>query len=81
MLPRSLTVPPGVPNFMTRERRLSPGPVTLEGRAWSGHGQIVAVEVSTDGGDQFEPADLGELLGELRGAAGDSPGTRHPEST
>jgi sulfane dehydrogenase subunit SoxC len=64
MLPRSLTVPPGVPDFMTRERRLSPGPVTLEGRAWSGHGQIVAVEVSTDGGDQFEPADLGEPLGE-----------------
>jgi sulfane dehydrogenase subunit SoxC len=64
MLPRSLTVPPGVPDFMSRERRLSPGPVTLEGRAWSGHGEIVAVEVSTDGGDQFASAELEEPLGE-----------------
>jgi sulfane dehydrogenase subunit SoxC len=64
MLPRSLTVPPGVPDFLTRERRLSPGPVTLEGRAWSGHGEIVAVEVSTDGGDRFASADLEEPLGE-----------------
>lgn len=63
MLPRSLTVPPGVPDFMTRERRLSPGPVTLEGRAWSGHGEIVGVGVSTDGGESFAPAELDEPLG------------------
>ena len=31
MLPRSLMVPPGVPDFMTRERHLEPGPVTLTG--------------------------------------------------
>ena len=31
MLPRSLMVPPGVPDFMTRERHLEPGPVTLRG--------------------------------------------------
>ena len=30
MLPRSLMVPPGVPDFMTRERHLEPGPVTLD---------------------------------------------------
>jgi sulfane dehydrogenase subunit SoxC len=64
MLPRSLTVPPGVPDFMTRERRLESGPVTLEGRAWSGHGGIVAVEVSTDGGIVFAPAELDAALGE-----------------
>lgn len=63
MLPRSLSVPPGVPDFLTRERRLSPGPVTLEGRAWSGHGEIVEVGVSTDGGESFAPAELDEPLG------------------
>jgi sulfane dehydrogenase subunit SoxC len=64
MLPRSLTVPPGVPDFMTRERRLEPGPVTLKGRAWSGYGPIERVEVSTDGGASFAPADLEPPLGD-----------------
>ena len=64
MPPRSLTVPPGVPEFLTRERVLDTGPVTLHGRAWSGQGQIVAVEVSTDGGESFTPAELEEPLGE-----------------
>jgi DMSO/TMAO reductase YedYZ molybdopterin-dependent catalytic subunit len=63
MLPRSLMVPPGVPDFMTRERRLEPGPVTLEGRAWSGQGQIERVEVSTDGGATFADAELAAPLG------------------
>ena len=40
MLPRSLMVPPGVPDFMTRTRHVEPGPTTLTGRAWSGHGRI-----------------------------------------
>ena len=40
MLPRSLMVPPGVPDFMTRARFVKPGPVTVTGRAWSGHGPI-----------------------------------------
>ena len=64
MLPRSLTVPPGVPDFMTRERHLEPGPVTLAGRAWSGQAPIERVEVSTDGGAGFAPAELDEPLGE-----------------
>src|SRR5918994_4331696 len=38
MLPRSLTVPPGVPDFMTRTRHLAPGRTTLSGKAWSGQG-------------------------------------------
>ena len=58
MLPRSLMVPPGVPDFMTRTRHLSPGTTTLTGRAWSGHGGIERVELSTDGGATFEPAVL-----------------------
>jgi DMSO/TMAO reductase YedYZ molybdopterin-dependent catalytic subunit len=64
MLPRSLTVPPGVPDFMSRARHLAPGPVTLEGRAWSGLAPIERVEVSTDGGASFAEAELGAPLGE-----------------
>jgi sulfane dehydrogenase subunit SoxC len=64
MLPRSLTVPPGIPDFLTRERQIEPGPVTLQGRAWSGHGPIERVEVSTDGGQSFADARLEEPLGE-----------------
>jgi DMSO/TMAO reductase YedYZ molybdopterin-dependent catalytic subunit len=64
MLPRSLTVPPGIPDFMTRERVLEPGPVTLQGRAWSGRGPIERVEVSTDNGASFADAGLEEPLGE-----------------
>jgi DMSO/TMAO reductase YedYZ molybdopterin-dependent catalytic subunit len=63
MLPRSLMVPPGVPDFMSRERHLEPGPVAVTGRAWSGRGPIERVEVSTDGGATFVPADLDEPLG------------------
>jgi sulfane dehydrogenase subunit SoxC len=64
MLPRSLTVPPGVPDFLTRERRLEAGPVSLQGRAWSGYGPIERVEVSTDGGRTFGDARLEDPLGE-----------------
>jgi sulfane dehydrogenase subunit SoxC len=64
MLPRSLMVPPGVPDFMTRERHLEPGPVVLSGRAWSGRGQIAEVAVSTDGAATFAKATLEEPLGE-----------------
>jgi sulfane dehydrogenase subunit SoxC len=63
MLPRSLMIPPGVPEFMTRERHLEPGPVTLTGRAWSGHRPIERVEVSTDDGASFDAAVLGPALG------------------
>jgi sulfane dehydrogenase subunit SoxC len=63
MLPRSLMVPPGVPDFQTRERYLDPGSTALSGRAWSGFGEIESVEVSTDGGDSFAAATLEEPLG------------------
>jgi sulfane dehydrogenase subunit SoxC len=63
MQPRSLVVPPGVPEFMTRERHLEPGPVTLTGRAWSGRGPIERVEVSTDDGATFGDAALDAPLG------------------
>jgi sulfane dehydrogenase subunit SoxC len=64
MLPRSLMVPPGVPDFLTRERHVEAGPTFLRGRAWSGFGAIQRVEVSTDGGAGFAEAELEEPLGE-----------------
>jgi DMSO/TMAO reductase YedYZ molybdopterin-dependent catalytic subunit len=56
--PRSLMVPPGIPDFMTRERIVERGQVSLEGRAWSGRGAIARVEVSTDGGRTWADAVL-----------------------
>jgi DMSO/TMAO reductase YedYZ molybdopterin-dependent catalytic subunit len=58
MLPRALMAPPGVPEFLTRERRLAAGPCVLEGRAWSGRAPVASVDVSTDGGRTWEPAEL-----------------------
>jgi sulfane dehydrogenase subunit SoxC len=58
MFPRSLIVPPGIPEFETRERLLPPGRVTLEGRAWSGWAPIAKVEVSVDGGTTWSDAAL-----------------------
>jgi DMSO/TMAO reductase YedYZ molybdopterin-dependent catalytic subunit len=55
---RALLVPPGFPDFMSRTRVVRPGPVPLEGRAWSGQAPVTAVEVSTDGGAKWHPAGL-----------------------
>jgi sulfane dehydrogenase subunit SoxC len=56
--PRALLVPPGFPDFMSRRRVVRSGPVRIEGRAWSGWAPVSKVEVSIDGGDTWEPADL-----------------------
>jgi len=58
MQPRSLLVPPGIPEFFTRERTVRAGEVQLEGRAWSGHAPVAAVEVSDDGGATWSDAKL-----------------------
>ena len=63
MEPRSLMVPPGIPDFLTRRRFLAPGRVRLEGRAWSGWGPIERVEVSADGGATWADAALGDPPG------------------
>ena len=55
---RSLIAPPGIPSFPERERVLTPGPVMLEGRAWSGSGPVERVEVSVDGCATWEAARL-----------------------
>ncbi|SHH01996.1 sulfite oxidase [Marivita hallyeonensis] len=57
ILVKSLIKPPGVPDWVTRKRWLVAGPVTLEGRAWSGGGvPIESVEVFLDG--VWQEADL-----------------------
>ena len=52
---RSLMVPPGIPSFPERERTLTAGLVTLEGRAGRS-GSIERVEVSSDGGVTWQDA-------------------------
>ena len=58
MLPRSLIVPPGIPEFLSRDRTLPAGEVLLQGRAWSGHALVDSVDVSVDGGASWAPAEL-----------------------
>jgi Mo-co oxidoreductase dimerisation domain len=59
MLPRALMTPPGIPDFYTRERFVAVGPCRLEGRAWSGWGEITAVQVSVDDGGSWHDAEVG----------------------
>ncbi|MGW7054265.1 sulfite oxidase [Streptomyces sp. NPDC054887] len=63
--PRALMAPPGFPDFMSRTRVVRPGPVPLEGRAWSGYGEVTKVEVSTDGGRSWREAELAPLDGHV----------------
>ncbi|MFY1669132.1 sulfite oxidase [Plantactinospora sp. WMMB334] len=56
--PRALVQPPGFPDFMSRTRVVRTGPCLVEGRAWSGHAPVTAVEVTTDGGVSWEAATL-----------------------
>ncbi|MFI6148597.1 sulfite oxidase [Streptomyces sp. NPDC051109] len=56
--PRALMVPPGFPDFMSRTRVVRPGPVALEGRAWSGYGPVARVQVSADGGRTWTEAEV-----------------------
>jgi sulfane dehydrogenase subunit SoxC len=60
MQPRALMAPPGIPDFLSRTRTVDLVPTLLEGRAWSGWAPIAGVEVSTDGGENWQPAQLGE---------------------
>jgi DMSO/TMAO reductase YedYZ molybdopterin-dependent catalytic subunit len=65
ILPRSLVVPPGIPDFLTRTRFLEPGTCTVTGRAWSGWGPIERIGVSTDGGETWADAELAAPLSEF----------------
>ncbi len=58
IVPRALLIPPGFPDFLSRTRIVRPGPIALEGRAWSGLAPVTAVEVTHDGGRSWHPAEL-----------------------
>ena len=50
ILVKSLLVPPGVPDFVTRDRCLKAGTVRIEGRAWSGAGKNISkIELGING--------------------------------
>jgi sulfane dehydrogenase subunit SoxC len=57
---RAMMIPPGIPDFMTRDRLVDAGPVTLAGKAWAGRGGVSRVEVSVDSGATWSEAQLGE---------------------
>jgi DMSO/TMAO reductase YedYZ molybdopterin-dependent catalytic subunit len=61
MRPRALLAPPGFPDFLTRRRILNAGPITIQGRAWSGYGAISRVEFAVD--DHWVDAVLGKAAG------------------
>jgi DMSO/TMAO reductase YedYZ molybdopterin-dependent catalytic subunit len=64
IVPRALVTPPGFPDFMSRQRIVRPGEVVVSGRAWSGFASVVEVEVSTDGGVTWGPAELDAEVGQ-----------------
>jgi len=60
---RALMAPPGIPDFLSRRRHLNVGPCTIVGKAWSGWAPIERVEVSVDGGRNWQAADLDQAVG------------------
>ena len=57
--PRALLQPPGFPDFQTRTRIVERGTHLLTGRAWSGWGAVTRVDISVDGGENWDEARLG----------------------
>jgi DMSO/TMAO reductase YedYZ molybdopterin-dependent catalytic subunit len=57
---RSLMIPPGIPEFLTRSRVVRAGRCELQGRAWAGDAEIVGVDISSDGGGTWAEAELGD---------------------
>jgi len=60
---RSLIIPPGIPDFLTRTRVVPCGRTRLEGRAWAGRRSITRVEVSCDGGATWSDAVVHAAVG------------------
>jgi sulfane dehydrogenase subunit SoxC len=58
IVPRSLFVPPGIPDFFSRDRIAETGEHVIQGRAWSGFAPIAGVQFSTDGGSTWQDAEL-----------------------
>ncbi len=51
-----------IPDYMTRNRLVEAGPVTLTGKAWAGRLGVSRVELSVDGGASWSEAELGEQV-------------------
>ena len=83
MLPRSLMVPPGVPDFMTRERHLEPGPVDAHAAAHGpATGRSSAWRCPPTAARRFARRRRStRRSARTPGAAGASTGTRRPAST
>ena len=61
---KSLMVPPGVPDWLSRSRYVEPGIITINGKAWSGDGKkINKVEFSSNG--NWEEAEILEQIGKF----------------
>ena len=61
---KSLMVPPGVPDWISRNRCVEPGKITVNGRAWSGAGnKITRVEFGIDG--NWEAAEILDQVGKF----------------
>jgi DMSO/TMAO reductase YedYZ molybdopterin-dependent catalytic subunit len=58
IIPRSLFVPPGIPEFLSRDRIVEAGEHVIEGRAWSGFAPIDGVQFSTDDAATWHDAEL-----------------------
>jgi hypothetical protein len=58
LAPRPVSQPGLVEAVGTAEWMVRPGPVPVEGRAWSGRAPVTRVEVSVDGGDSWATAEL-----------------------
>jgi DMSO/TMAO reductase YedYZ molybdopterin-dependent catalytic subunit len=61
--PRALMAPPGIPEFLSRDRRVRAGRTVVEGRAWSGPARVSRVQFSADGGRTWDDARLEEPTG------------------
>jgi hypothetical protein len=55
--------PPGIPDYFTRRRLVTAGPVSLTGRAWGGRAPIARVQVGIDG--DWADAALGPSIGDF----------------
>ncbi len=61
---KSLMVPPGVPDWLSRNRCVEPGIITINGKAWSGSGKkITKVEFGSNG--NWEEAKIQEQVGKF----------------
>jgi DMSO/TMAO reductase YedYZ molybdopterin-dependent catalytic subunit len=67
--PRALMAPPGIPEFLTRARRVPAGRTPIEGRAWSGADAVTRVEFSADAGSTWDDARLDEAIGKYAWSA------------